>query len=200
MDNKIPYITRNEIEISAAFTGYRHHKLPFGSNFNHPDAIRLRAALKAEYDNLIQRGFRIFYTGGAVGCDMMAAEVILELMEEYSDRCRIIHYLCLPCLNHDAKWNEADKERLRRIKAKSEVIYVSEKPYFNGCMQMRNTYMVDRARVLIAVFDGQKGGTFNTVEYAKRNDKKVVMFNPQIHTRVELVAAPEDAELMLING
>ena len=34
--------------------------------------------------------------------------------------------------------------------------------------------MVDRSNLVIAVFNGQKSGTKNTVDYAKRKDVKVV--------------------------
>lgn len=191
-----PYITRNEVKESVAFTGYRPQKLPFGNNPNHPDAIKLRASLKTEYDNFIQAGFRRFYTGGAIGSDMMAAEVILELKEEYADRVKIGHFLCLPCLEHDSKWGWQDKERLERIAEKSNVIYVNEKPYFNGCMQMRNCYMVDASLFLLAVYDGQSGGTRNTVEYAKSKGHKVFVINPRQPAGVELVEPPRNINFM----
>lgn len=189
--------TREDILKSVAFTGYRPLKLPFGYDFNHPDAIRLRANIKAEFDRLIQRGFRQFLTGGALGCDMMAAEVILELKAEYPRRTGISHWLCLPCYDHNAKWREEDKERLEIIKEKSKTIYVSDSPYYNGCMQKRNCYMVDTSRVLVAVYDGQKGGTHNTVEYAKSKNRKVLIINPRQFMRIELIESPQDMQLFL---
>ena len=46
--------------------------------------------------------------------------------------------------------------------------------YSAGCMQRRNRYMVDHAQRLIAVFDGQEGGTRRTVEYAMRRGLEIV--------------------------
>ena len=46
--------------------------------------------------------------------------------------------------------------------------------YGPGCMQRRNRYMVDHAARLIAVFDGQDGGTRRTVEYALRSGLEVI--------------------------
>lgn len=186
-----------DIIISAAFTGYRPQKLPFGNDLDHPDAIRLRANLKTEYERLIQRGFRHFLTGGALGSDMMAAEVILELAEKYQRKVRIIHWLCLPCLDYNARWSDADKERMKKIKEKSHVIYVSDTPYYNGCMQKRNRYMVDTSKVLVAVYDGQSGGTRSTVEYAKSKRRKVIVVDPKQFMRIELVSTQEDARLLL---
>ena len=43
-----------------------------------------------------------------------------------------------------------------------------------GCYQVRNEWMVDRSNLVIAVFNGQKSGTKNTVDYAKRKGVNVV--------------------------
>lgn len=40
--------------------------------------------------------------------------------------------------------------------------------YFTGCYQVRNEWMVDRSNLVIAVFNGQKSETKNTIDYAKR--------------------------------
>lgn len=197
MTNEVPY---SDIRQSVAFTGYRPYKLPFGCDFNHPDAIRLRAILKAEYERLYKQGFRQFLTGGALGCDMMAAEVILEMKQEYGGRkSGIIHVLCIPCRRHTAKWEEADRERIRKIADKSLVHFVSDKPYFNGCMQARNRYMVDTSRVLIAVYDGKKGGTHNTVEYAQKMNKKIIVIRPNDFMRLDLISSPSDIALASFN-
>lgn len=189
--------TEKDIMRSVAFTGYRPKKLPFGNDLTHPDAIRLRANLKTEYERLINRGFRQFLTGGALGCDLMAAEVILELKEKYGRKPRIMHVLCMPCFDYTAKWSDEDKERLEKIKEKSVHFYVSDSTYYNGCMQKRNRYMVDTSRVLLAVYDGKSGGTRNTVEYARSRNRKVVVINPSQFVRIELIETPQDIQLML---
>lgn len=189
--------TRDDFMRSVAFTGYRPKKLSFGDDMSHPDAIRLRAALRTEYEKLLNRGFTQFLTGGALGSDMMAAEVILELKEEYPRSTKIAHWLCMPCFDYTAKWSEGDKERLRKIKEKSVAFYVSDRPYFKGCMQVRNRYMVNTSRVLLAVYDGQSGGTQSTVEYAKSKRRKVVVIDPKQFMRIELIQSPDDIQLML---
>lgn len=184
---------REEIMRSVAFTGYRPQKLPFGNNLTHPEAVKLRSALYNEFERLIIRGFKYFYTGGALGGDLMAAEVILELFQRYGHR-ELCHYLCLPCRNHCAKWRSEDIVRFERIRAQSKIILVSDSNYFNGCMQIRNQYMVDRSAVLIALFDGQNGGTKNTVDYARKMQRKIVMLRPRESMRMEFFEKPEDVE------
>jgi uncharacterized phage-like protein YoqJ len=39
--------------------------------------------------------------------------------------------------------------------------------YTEGCYQERNRYMIDRSGHMIAVFNGEPGGTANAVEYAR---------------------------------
>ena len=193
----LPDTTKDEIRISVAFTGYRPQKLPFGDNWDHPDAKKLRAVLYNEYDRLIRKGFRFFLTGGALGSDMMTAEVILELKKKYS-KLPIYHELCLPCYGHSSKWECRDIERLERIKKQSVVTYVTDGPYCSGCMQKRNEYMVDTSAVLVAVYDGQNGGTRNTVEYAKSRRKKTVIIRPRGFIRVELFQKPEDVDQLML--
>lgn len=186
-------VTSSEIMRSVAFTGYRPQKLPFGNNLNDPMAIKLRAAMYAEYEKLVLKGFTFFLTGGAIGSDLMAAEVILELRKKYGKR-KVVHQLCLPCLNHCEKWGKEDKERLERIKEDSTVYYVSHSPYFNGCMQKRNKYMVDTSAVLFAVYDGQPGGTKNTVDYARKMERKILMLRPNALIRMEFFESIQDVE------
>ena len=38
----------------------------------------------------------------------------------------------------------------------------------------RNIYMVDKSSLVVAVFNGEKGGTKNTVDYAVKNGKKIL--------------------------
>ena len=191
-----PYVTEDLIRRSAALTGYRPNKMPFGYDLSHPYAIRLRANLKTEFDNFIQAGYCRFVTGGALGCDLMAAEVILELIEEYAGKKKLMHHLCLPCYDHDAKWRTEERQRLQKIIANSSAGYISDRPYFNGCMQIRNEYMVNTCGTLVAVYDGQRGGTHNTLEYAKKMGRHVIIINPKLFTRTELIETPGDIDLM----
>ena len=46
--------------------------------------------------------------------------------------------------------------------------------YDRGCFQRRNEWMVDHAGRVIAVFNGEKGGTKNTIDYAERQNVPVI--------------------------
>ena len=39
--------------------------------------------------------------------------------------------------------------------------------------------MVDNSDIIIAVWDGTKGGTYNCVQYAKKKNKEIIQINPK---------------------
>jgi len=67
-----------------------------------------------------------------------------------------------------------EKMRFNKIMKKADLVKEISAHYFTGCYQVRNEWMVDRSNLVIAVFNGQKSGTKNTVDYAKRKGIKVV--------------------------
>ena len=61
-----------------------------------------------------------------------------------------------------------EKMRFNKIIKKADLVKEINDHYFTGCYQVRNEWMVDRSSLVIAVFNGQRSGTKNTVEYALR--------------------------------
>ncbi len=191
------HVTPGEMRCSVAFTGYRPSKLPFLNDTECAEYKALRNAIYSEIERLINRDYRFFLTGGAIGCDLLAAEAVISLKKKYR-RKRIAHELCLPCYHHDDKWSEEDKRRLEEIKKNSMVTYVSDSEYYNGCMQKRNQYMVDTSSILIAVYDGISGGTKNTVEYAQKKGKKLIIIRPRDMVRMQFIDTAEDIEQLIL--
>ena len=67
-----------------------------------------------------------------------------------------------------------EKMRFNEIIKKADLVKEINNHYFTGCYQVRNEWMVDRSNLVRAVFNGQKSGTKNTVDYAKRKDVRVM--------------------------
>ena len=61
-----------------------------------------------------------------------------------------------------------EKMRFNKIIKKADLVKEINDLYFTGCYQVKNEWMVDRSNLVIAVFNVQKSGTKNTVDYARR--------------------------------
>lgn len=46
--------------------------------------------------------------------------------------------------------------------------------YFRACYQRRNEFMVDHSNLVIAVWNGEKSGTKNTIDYAIKYGVKII--------------------------
>ena len=58
--------------------------------------------------------------------------------------------------------------------ADADEVRVLAPRYYDGCMQARNRYMVDRASVCIAYLTETRGGTAGTVRYAEKQGISVI--------------------------
>ncbi len=82
---------------------------------------------------LTREGTIFFLSGGAVGFDTFAAQAVLKAQKR-SPKLKLI--MALPCRNQEKYWSEADKQAYRHLLDKAdEIVYVSEHPYFDGCME-----------------------------------------------------------------
>lgn len=142
-------------EKTCCFTGHRQ--------ISSYKKFLIKYKLKKEVEKLIIKGIKYFGTGGALGFDTIAAQVILKLKKKYKN---IYLILILPCENQTIKWNKDDIEIYNKIKSKADkIVYVSKK-YTSDCMMRRNRHMVDNSKHCICYFDGTSGGTKYTVDYA----------------------------------
>ncbi len=113
---------------------------------------------------LYGRGIRYFICGGARGFDMYAAQTVMKLKRQYED---ISLVMALPCRDQDALWNRREREDFAQIIAGADLIYyVSGDEYKKGCMQRRNIWMAEHARVCVYYKERDFGGTAFTVQYA----------------------------------
>ena len=88
----------------------------------------------------------------------------------------------IPCPTQADGWPRPQQERYRRLVAACDYETLVQSSYSPGCMQRRNRYMVDHASLLLAVHDGQPGGTRRTMEYAMRRGLQIVDIPPVMET------------------
>ena len=118
-----------------------------------------------------RQGYRDFLCGGALGFDLFAAEHVVALRQQHAD-VRLI--FCLPCADQSARWHDADCRRYERLLYLSDETRVLAPRYYDGCMQSRNAYMIDRSSLCVAYMTRLRGGTLTTVRYALSQDVPVV--------------------------
>lgn len=117
-----------------------------------------------------------FISGMAVGADMDFAETVLNLRD--AEHYPVTLECAIPDVNQTLKWTEKDKKRYTALLERAD-----EKNYISGrnvadTMLKRNRYMVDKSDIVIAVFNGiEKGGTWYTIKYAKKKNKKIELID-----------------------
>ena len=153
--------TSSNREHTVCFTGHRI--------INRQDAALLR--LDELLEILYAHGFRDFLCGGALGFDLFAAERVVALREKHPEVKLIF---CLPCADQSSKWKKADCSHYERLLYLSDETRVLSPRYYDGCMQSRNAYMVDRSYLCVAYMARLQGGTLATVRYAVSQDVPVV--------------------------
>lgn len=161
---------------TCCFTGYRPKSLPFGYDEGAEGCKRLKALLTESIEKQItENGVTHFISGMAMGVDIYAAEAVLELKEKYP---HITLECAIPCETQANRWSEGWRNRYFDIIYRSDDAQMLQTHYTSDCMMKRNKYMVDNSDVVIAVWNGEKSGTRNTVDYALKNGKKVIIIDP----------------------
>jgi len=155
----------------CAFTGHRPERLPWGYEEADPRCLALKQMLSRKLDEAIALGCREFLCGMARGCDLYFAEAVLE---KKRDGAKIRLIAMLPCPEQAARWRQAERVRHERLCMLCDRVEILQPGYTGGCMLRRNRAMVDRAQVLISVYDGGSGGTAATVRYAKEKDLQLL--------------------------
>jgi len=183
--------------ITICFTGHRPDKLG-GYNWRTSKNKRIMEVLRSKIIEVInntesnENHFK-FICGAALGIDQMAFEICYEL--KYSalklNLCKIELELAIPFEKQPSKWfNKEDIDRFYTHQQQADIIThvdmvkgyefkgVNIGEYHPAKMQIRNKYMCDNSSIVIAVWNGSKGGTANCVNYAKKKGKEIVIINP----------------------
>lgn len=129
-----------------------------------------REKLKNTLENLTKIGYDTFLVGMALGFDTLCFQVL----EEIRERTPLKIIACIPCDSQPVKFNdEQKKEYNRMLVAADERVYVSH-AYDDKCMMRRNKYLVDNSSVIVSYLRRNYGGTFFTVNYAKKQKIKII--------------------------
>ena len=149
--------------VSCCFTGHR--------DIDVTKVSAIKEKLNTVISQLIKQGYTDFYDGGALGFDMLAAEAVLELKKIYP---HIRLHIIVPCANQSSRWSKENVWRYEAIISLADEVKILSPFYFDGCMQVRNRYMVDNSSVCIAYLERTTGGSAGTVKYAEKQGVEVI--------------------------
>lgn len=162
---------------TCSFSGHRPQHLPFGMSETDERCAALKVKLKEMIIEAIENdGVTHFITGMALGVDIFAAEIVLDLKKQYP---QITLECAIPCETQAVKWTAKQRDRYFDIAAKCDKETMLQAHYSRDCMEKRNRYMVDHSDILIAVWDGRPSGTGKTVRYAQDCGKTVRVIDPK---------------------
>ena len=140
----------------VCFTGHRPEKL----RRIKPEIVK---DLKKEILQATDEGFNVFISGMARGVDIWAAEIVLQLRADGKN----VRLICAcPYKGFEENWNIYWRLKYKSVLKEADYVKYVCPEYSRGCFQIRNEWMVDHSAKVIAVFNGEKGGTANTVKYA----------------------------------
>ena len=156
---------------TCTFTGHRSAKLPWGYDESDSRCVELKQRIYDTAEAVFTAGFDRFICGMAEGCDLYFCEAVMALRQEHPE---ITVTAAVPFEGQADKWPRAQRERYQRLICECDEVVLIQKEYSPGCMMKRNRYMVDHSQLIIACYDGQAGGTLNTLRYALEKDVQIL--------------------------
>ena len=150
-------------EKAVAFTGNRKLNAPQGVKINNLKFEIYKRAY-ALIEEAYHDGKRQFLSGMAQGFDMIAAEAVLKLRDEYDD---VELIAVIPFEGQADNFSYEDQSRYDRILDEADQI-IATSPIYSGAKvyYIRNNYLADNANQIIAYSDGNGRGSAYTLKRA----------------------------------
>jgi len=152
-----------------ACTGHRPHKLNREYDYDGPCSRYLVSEITKVFTK--EKPEKAI-SGMAVGSDTLFALVALEM--------GIPLLAAVPFAGQEKKWPSNSQKIYQKILDNPLTTrhVVSPGGYSLTKMQTRNQYMVDNCNKLLAIHNGSKGGTYNTIQYALNIGRDMIFVNP----------------------
>jgi len=153
------------------FTGHRPPKLG-GWDEDNPTAAAVRDWLRKKVAQKALEGAWAFVSGGALGTDQWGAEAVLDRGLQLT--------MAIPCDDYCSKWPQSSQDKFNAMLRRSaSVEIVCPGPYASYKNIVRDEWMVDRSKMVLAVWDGaENGGTFHTIKAARKAKLPITILNP----------------------
>lgn len=145
---------------TVAFTGHRPDKIEGGFDETSSAVIAIKQQLRAAILKKIETGCTCFLSGMAMGADLWAAEIVLELKKSIPS---VTLVAAVPFSGQAAKFPPDWKKRYNNVLNSADEVHVLSQDYYRSCYYVRNRWLLSHASHLIAVYNGSRGGTMQTV-------------------------------------
>ena len=149
----------------CCFTGHRH--LPLSQITDIQGAIRLCVF------HLLKQGVTTFRTGGAIGFDTLATEILFKLRDTHPEMRVELFY---PFEAFYAHWSREQIAHYHRLFSQfdrticvCDTIHPPSEAYFK-----RNRRLVDGARYCVAYCNRKRSGTACTIRYAREQGCHII--------------------------
>lgn len=154
------------MEHSVCFTGHRV--------MHEATRLYLNTWLPQQIRSLYARGFRFFYSGGAMGFDLMAAEAVLALRAQLPE-LRLC--MLLPCRNQQKRWTREWRARYNAVLCAADTVeFLCESDFVSReTFLRRDNALVERSAVCVAFYNRSRSGTGHTVRYARALGKEIIL-------------------------
>ncbi len=158
---------------TVAFTGHRPEKIKNGIAEDSPAIQQLKESLRDAILEKINMGCTCFLSGMAMGADLWAAEIVLALKED-DPALKLV--AVVPFTGQADRFPLRWKERYQAVLDRCDAVKVLSQSYYKSCFHVRNRWLVEHSAHLIAVYNGSRGGTMQTLNDAllKGHDVKII--------------------------
>ena len=152
---------------TVCFTGHRPEHFELTER-------QAKAILRPAIYAAVRKGATNFISGMQRGIDLWAADIVLELKKTNP---KIKLYAAVPFHGKifTSKWQQADKKHYATVLSQADGVHYCAKQFDIAAYETRNRFMIDRADLVIACWNGKEsGGTYNAVKYTESQKKSFV--------------------------
>lgn len=165
---------------SCAVIGQHPTRFKFKYHEYMTSCKRIKKRMRDVFATLYQRGVRCFFIGGALGVDMWAGEILLEMQkrEEYQE-LRVV--MVCPFPGHDVRWDPKSRARQQKLREGcAGLLMGAEQPGGTG-YKKRTEYMMELADYAVVVYDDALecySGVKTAISIAEKRRLPIFMIHP----------------------
>lgn len=144
----------------CCFTGHRPDKLGLTE-------AQAKSLLEPAIREAVDDGFVTFLIGMQRGVDIWSGELVLKL-KSISPNIKLV--AVIPFQGFESRWTLPWQQKFRFLLEWADAVRFLGSSYDVTLFELRNRWMIDRSSRLIAMYNGQSGGTRNAIRYAMKKE------------------------------